>query len=125
MKDRAKALRKSSTDAEKLLWRSLRNRQLAGWKFRRQHPIGNYIVDFGCLERKLVIEVDGGQHAEKLYQDAKRSDDLKKKGFEVLRFWNNEVLQESEAVLNVILASLSQSTPSPLPSPPISGGEGD
>ena len=121
MKDRARALRKNLTDAEKLLWRRLRNRQLAGWKFRRQHPVGPFIVDFVCLEKKLVIEVDGGQHSTNLKEDIKRSNYLKNKGYRVLRFWNNEVLQEGESVLKVILKSLSEGSPSPQPSPPQAG----
>jgi len=105
------------TDAERLLWRHLRNRELGGYKFRRQRPIGPYIVDFVCLEKKIVIEVDGGQHAGQVELDSKRSDYLKEKGYRVLRFWNNEVLQATESVLTVILSSLDGSAPSPLPSP--------
>ena len=113
MKKHVRDLRRHMTDAERLLWQHLRNRQPAGCKFRRQHPIGPYIVDFVCHERKLVIEVDGGQHAENLSHDTKRSDYLKKKGFEVLRFWNNEVLQEIESVLDAIFGYLSGGAPSP------------
>jgi len=114
MKHLAKKLRKNMTDAERLLWQHLRNRRLGGYKFRRQRPIGPYIVDFICLEKEIVIEVDGGQ----LESDSKRSAYLKEKGYKVLRFWNNEVLQETESVLSVVLSSLDGNvTPSPRPSP--------
>ena len=109
MKHLAKKLRKNMTDAERLLWRHLRNRELGGYKFRRQRPIGPYIVDFVCLEKKIVIEVDGGQHAGQVELDADRSDYLKEKGYSILRFWNNEVLKETESVLTVILSSLDGS----------------
>ena len=112
------------TDTERLLWQSLRNRQLGGWKFRRQHPIGPFIPDFVCVERKLIIEVDGGQHAIKAKEDAKRSDYFGNKGYRVLRFWNNEVLQETDAVLDAILTALEDDTPSPQPSPPVWGRGG-
>ncbi|MDI6688728.1 MAG: endonuclease domain-containing protein [Desulfobacterales bacterium] len=102
----AKKLRKNMTNAERLLWQHLRNRELGGYKFRRQRPVGPYIVDFVCLEKKLVIEVDGGQHAGQVELDAKRSGYLEEKGYRVLRFWNNEVLKETESVLTVILLSL-------------------
>ncbi|MEA3428382.1 MAG: DUF559 domain-containing protein [Thermodesulfobacteriota bacterium] len=106
MNSLAKKLRKNMTDAERLLWRRLRNRELGGYKFRRQRPVGPYIVDFICLEKRIVIEVDGGQHAGQAELDAKRSGYLKEKGYRVLRFWNNEVLKETESVLTVILSSL-------------------
>ena len=118
MKSRARALRRSMTDAEKLLWRSLRDRQMDGWKFRRQHPIRPFIVDFVCVERKLIIELDGGQHASKIWADASRSSYLRKKGYKILRFWNNQVLKETKAVLDTILVTLNDDTPSPRPSPP-------
>jgi adenine-specific DNA-methyltransferase len=110
------------TDAERLLWRHLRNRELGGWKFRRQYPVGTFIVDFICVEKNIVIEVDGGQHAENEEQDLQRSAYLNKMGYRVLRFWNNEVLQETEAVLTAIFAILAngkQNSPSPQPSPPL------
>ena len=124
MKYRARALRKNLTDAEKLLWRHLRDRQLDGCKFRRQHPIGKFIVDFVCVEKKLVIEVDGGQHATKVEADLQRSEYLRKKGYRTLRFWNNEVLQKTESVLEAVLLSLSEDAPSPRPSPPNRGRGG-
>jgi len=124
-KQLARNLRKNLTDAEKRLWYNLRDRQLGGWKFRRQHVIGPFIVDFVCLEKKLVIELDGGQHAEMEAQDQKRTDYLIRKGFRVMRFWNNEVLQETEAVLETIFDMLSDedSPPHPNPLPPKSRGE--
>jgi very-short-patch-repair endonuclease len=97
----ARDLRKKRTDAEKILWRNLRARQFEGLKFRRQHPIGNYVVDFVCLEVSLVIEVDGGQHAENP-KDVERDKQLTLEGFKVLRFWNNEVLTNIEGVLESI-----------------------
>jgi very-short-patch-repair endonuclease len=124
MKYRARALRKNLTDAEKLLWRHLRDRQLDGCKFRRQHPIGKFIVDFVCVEKKLVIEVDGGQHAKKVEADLQRSEYLRKKGYSTLRFWNNEVLHETESVLEAVLLSMSEDAPSPRPSPPNRGRGG-
>ena len=93
-----RALRKSMTEAERTLWHILRNRQISNLKFRRQHPFGDYILDFVCLESKLVIEVDGGQHAEHAEYDEFRTQRLQTAGFRILRFWNNEVLQNIEAV---------------------------
>ena len=123
----ARALRKQMTDAERLLWRHLRNRELGGWKFRRQYPVGPFIVDFICVEKNVVIEVDGGQHAENAALDLQRSAYLNKMGYRVVRFWNNEVLQETEAVLEAIFAILvdaAKNSPSPQPSPP-SGERGN
>jgi adenine-specific DNA-methyltransferase len=106
-------LRKNVTDAERWLWQHLRNRGLAGWKFRRQHPVGPFIVDFVCIEKKLTLEVDGGQHAESSERDTKRSEYLKERGYRILRFWDNEVLREGKSVLDVILSCLAENTPSP------------
>jgi very-short-patch-repair endonuclease len=103
----ARNLRKNSSDAEKLLWFYLRDRRLNSLKFRRQYTIGPFIVDFVCLEKKLIIEVDGGQHAEMLAEDTKRTEFLNNNGFKVVRFWNNQVLKETESVLHVILSHLS------------------
>jgi|CXWL01.1.fsa_nt_gi very-short-patch-repair endonuclease/succinate dehydrogenase flavin-adding protein (antitoxin of CptAB toxin-antitoxin module) len=105
----AKQLRSNMTDAEKLLWHHLRGHRFQGVKFKRQQPLGNYIVDFVSFEKKIVIEVDGGQHFES-ESDNRRDDWLKEQGFHVLRFWNNEVLGETESVLEKILQVL---TPSP------------
>ena len=93
MKYRARALRKNLTDAEKLLWRHLRDRQLDGCKFRRQHPIGKFIVDFVCVEKKLVFEVDGGQHATKVEADLQRSEYLRRKGYRTLNGHRQEYTQ--------------------------------
>jgi len=90
------------TDAEQKLWQHLRMRQVRGLAFRRQHPCGPFILDFACLQLKLAIELDGGQHNENIQKDAERSSYLQKNGWSVLRFWNNEVLQEMDAVLTEI-----------------------
>ncbi|TCV80028.1 MULTISPECIES: endonuclease domain-containing protein [Methylomonas] len=102
MKQLARALRKNQTDAEKLLWYRLRNRQLAGCKFRRQQVIGPYIADFLCLEPKLIIELDGGQHATQQDQDEQRTRFLESLGYRVLRFWNHDVIRDIESVLETI-----------------------
>jgi very-short-patch-repair endonuclease len=96
------------TDAERKLWSILRGRQIDGLKFRRQHPFENYILDFVCLEEKLVVEVDGGQHQNRLTEDNIRSKVLEEAGFRVLRFWNHEVLLECEAVAEQILQEVSR-----------------
>jgi very-short-patch-repair endonuclease len=103
---RARELRKNMTEAERALWRHLRLRQFDGYKFRRQQPIGRYIVDFVCFEKKLIIEVDGGQHAEQLAYDIERSAWLEKEGFRILRFWDNQVLKEVESVKEAIVSTL-------------------
>jgi very-short-patch-repair endonuclease len=95
----AKNLRKKATIAEKLLWNRLRARQLEGLKFRRQQPIGNMIVDFVNFDKKIVIEVDGGQHAIEKEKDRERDKHLKRMGFNVLRFWNNDVIKNTDDVL--------------------------
>src|SRR5690242_7998633 len=103
---RAKLLRNHSTDAENKLWFHLRNRNLANLKFRRQVIVGRYIADFLCHEIGLIIEVDGGQHIEQLTYDKKRKLYLNQQGFKVLRFWNNQILEEIEEVLNEILRTV-------------------
>jgi very-short-patch-repair endonuclease len=114
----AKALRRKITDAEQRLWCHLRAHRFAGHKFKRQVPIGPYIVDFACLNRKLVIEVDGGQHSESL-SDKKRDAWLRMQGFEVLRFWNNDVLKNIEGVLELIFKVLEERrSPGALRAPP-------
>ncbi len=95
----ARTLRKNSTDAEKILWYNIRAKQLEGLKFRRQEPIGRYVVDFVCFERNLIIELDGGQHAIDREKDIERDCWLKNEGFRVLRFWNNDVLNNLEGVI--------------------------
>jgi very-short-patch-repair endonuclease len=94
------------TDAEKLLWRHLRMKQFDGYKFRRQHPLGSFIVEFVCLEAGLIVEVDGGEHVEQKDSDAIRTAWLETKGFRVMRLWNNEVLNNIEGVKQAIMAML-------------------
>jgi len=98
----AKSLRKNNTDIEKLVWRYLKARQFEGIKFRRQQPIGKYIVDFVCFEKKIIIEIDGGQHSVAKERDEERDNWLSGQGFKVLRFWNNEILENIEGVLELI-----------------------
>jgi very-short-patch-repair endonuclease len=115
----AKDLRKKETEAEGLLWRHLRTKHLRGLKFRRQQPIGNFIVDFVCFEKIIIIELDGGQHALQPEKDKDIKRDLwfEVQGYKVLRFWDNEVLSKTEAVLETIWAhSLSHPPLVPLPS---------
>ena len=100
--NKARFLRKNQTDAERLLWQKLRNRQLLNVKFRRQFPIEPYIADFVCLELKLIIELDGSQHFDQIAYDNKRSDFLKQRGFKVFRFWNNDVFKNTEGVMESI-----------------------
>jgi very-short-patch-repair endonuclease len=114
----ARHLRKNLTNAEQKLWRHIRSCQLQGYKFRRQAPIGQYIVDFVCLEKKLIIELDGGQHAEQREYDHDRSEWLKSRGYTVIRFWNNEVLNNIGEVMEVIFRMLT-----PHPSLPPQGGK--
>lgn len=102
----ARKLRKTSTDAENLLWGYLRSKQLAGYKFKRQEPVDNYIADFVCYEVRIIIEVDGGHHALRETEDKKRDEYIKSNGFKVLRFWNNEVLGNIEGVLETIRGEL-------------------
>jgi very-short-patch-repair endonuclease len=104
--DRARALRRQMTDAERKLWTRLRNRGMAGSKFRRQVPIGRFFADFACVERRLVVEVDGGQHAQPQQNDARRTGALASHGYTVLRFWSSEVLQNLDGVLARIEVAL-------------------
>jgi len=120
LNERARILRQNQTEAEKRLWYRLKNRGLGGWKFRRQHAIGPYFADFACIEAALVVEIDGGQHQGRREQDDVRTAFLKGAGYRVLRFWNNDVLSNTDGVLQSVLEALS---PSPLPSPR-SRGEG-
>jgi len=123
-RERARELRRKMTDAERRLWARLRDRRLGGHKFRRQEPIGPYVVDFVCAEAGLVVEVDGSQHAEREEYDAARTRYLEERGHRVLRFWDNDALTKTDAVLQAILDALSGCPPSPRPSPPV-GGEGN
>jgi very-short-patch-repair endonuclease len=106
-RSRPKELRNNPTEAERILWQHLRLRQLGGHKFRRQQPLGEFIVDFVCLEKRLVVEVDGGQHSSKVAYDEQRTAWLEQQGFRVLRFWNNEVLQNIEGVGEAIWQALT------------------
>ena len=100
----ARKMRQEPTKAEKHLWRHLRNSQLGGYKFRRQHPLGPYIVDFCCVEKKLIIEADGDVHAFQEKQDRERTEWLEAEGYHVLRFANVTIMQQTESVLEMILA---------------------
>jgi very-short-patch-repair endonuclease len=111
----ARRLRRTQTDAEKKLWSRLRDRQLCDVKFRRQHPIGPYVTDFCCLEIGVVIELDGGQHAIRALEDQKRALYLRQRGYCVLRFWNNEVLANTDAVMEQIVRVLNGLLPNPYP----------
>jgi very-short-patch-repair endonuclease len=115
LKNRARRLRREQTDAESKLWARLRARQLCGAKFRRQHPIGPFIADFCCVECGLVVELDGGQHAERIKVDESRTFFIGQLGYRVLRFWDNEVMKDIEAVLEEIVRVLSDPHPFPLP----------
>src|SRR5436305_11560305 len=113
-RDRARELRKNLTDAERRLWSHLRHRQLGHSRFRRQAPIGPYIVDFVRFEKRLVVELDGSRHAVQVEEDLKRTDWLNSRGFRVIRFWNNQVFEDREAVLEAICRALF---PPPQPFP--------
>ncbi|MGE5303194.1 MAG: endonuclease domain-containing protein [Alphaproteobacteria bacterium] len=99
---KAREFRNHPTDAERVLWHHLRLRQIGGSKFRRQRPVGPYIVDFICLEKKIVVEVDGGQHNKRLGYDVKRDEYLRAQGLVVLRFWDHEVLGQIDDVKEAI-----------------------
>ena len=118
-----RALRNNMSDAEQALWHLLRGRQISGLKFRRQHPFGNYILDFVCLENRLVIEVDGGQHGQQAGYDENRTQKLQAAGFHVLRFWDNEVLKETESVREKIWLVVQELQSHPPPNLPLEGGE--
>jgi very-short-patch-repair endonuclease len=113
----ARKLRSETTDAESHLWRALRNRQLNGFKFKRQVPFGPYIVDFICMEAKFIVEADGGQHAVHMEAVEVRTKYFVENGYQALRFWNNNVLLNLEGVLETIASELLKKTPSPQPSP--------
>jgi very-short-patch-repair endonuclease len=120
---RAKVLRRVMTEAEKRLWYHLRAHRFLGVKFKRQKPVGPYVVDFVCPTLKVVVEVDGGQHSEKAEYDRLRDAHLRKRGYTVLRFWNNEVMENLEGVLERVAAAIMHNAPSP-PSPLPQAGEG-
>jgi very-short-patch-repair endonuclease len=115
--EHARSLRFNQTEAEARLWYHLRNRALQGSKFRRQVAVDPFIADFLCAELMLIVELDGGQHSEKVAADARRSAYLEGLGYHVLRFWNNDVLTNTEGVLESILSEIEKrrSSPNPLP----------
>jgi very-short-patch-repair endonuclease len=115
----ARQLRTRLTDAEQKLWQHIRGRQLMGFKFRRQAPIGKYIVDFVCFEQKLILELDGGQHAVQQNYDNARTEWLESQGFKVIRFWNNDVMNNIEGVKESIACNLA----TPHPGLPPQGGK--
>ena len=110
---RARALRNRATDAERYLWQYLRGRQLAGHRFRRQVPIAGFIADFACLEAKVIVELDGGQHVQNVGYDEQRDRLIEAQGFRILRFWDNQVFQETQAVLEQIMRALEAISPHP------------
>ena len=112
---RRRRLRRDQTDAERKLWSRLRARQVNGAKFRRQHPIGRYIADFCCPERRLVVELDGGQHVCQAEADRRRTTYLLQQGYQVLRFWDNDVLSNTNVVMQQIAEALTDPHPGPLP----------
>jgi very-short-patch-repair endonuclease len=116
----ARRLRRNQTDAERLLWFRLCDRQLDGWKFKRQVPIDRFVVDFFCADAKLIVELDGGQHAHNRERDRDRSRVLEAMGYLALRFWNHDVIRNTDGVLEEILSTVNQHRsepphPSPLP----------
>ncbi|MBU1425374.1 MAG: endonuclease domain-containing protein [Gammaproteobacteria bacterium] len=122
MLDNAKALRSNQTEAELRLWYHLRAHRFMDLKFKRQKPIGSYIVDFVCVERMLIVELDGGQHSEQIEYDQRRDDWLRSQGYTVLRFWNNDVMQQLDGVLEQIRLTVIPEPSPPAPLPP--AGEG-
>ena len=111
--EQARSSRTGQTDAERRLWFALRDRRLAGYKFRRQHPINGYVVDFASTKHRLVVEADGGQHSDSP-TDARRTAILESQGWRVLRFWNNDILRNTEGVVATILRELQKlEAPSP------------
>ena len=113
---RARSLRQNLTEAERRVWQRLRSRQMKGYRFRRQVPIGRYIADFVCHEARLIVEIDGGQHDRSSPQEAERSGFLQNEGYRILRFWNNDVLANLEGVHAIITEELGRITPTQ-PSP--------
>jgi very-short-patch-repair endonuclease len=112
----AKRLRQEATDAEQALWREVRAHRFAGFKFKRQEPLGSYVADFVCYEAKLIVELDGGQHADQKEADEERTRWLASRGFRVVRFWNNDVLANIAGVMQEIEKEINTTSP-PLPGP--------
>jgi very-short-patch-repair endonuclease len=113
--DHAKKLRRNMTDAETKMWSLLRDRRLSNLKFRRQVPMGRYIVDFCCLDKKLIIELDGSQHLDQIKYDKDRDRFFIEQGFAVLRFWNHEVFENTEGIIEKIMSCMMTPHPGPLP----------
>ncbi|KRB94077.1 endonuclease domain-containing protein [Noviherbaspirillum sp. Root189] len=105
----ARALRTGMTLAEQRLWHAIRGKQLQGHRFRRQHPIGPYIADFACVEALLLIELDGGQHQDRIEYDLERTKFLQSQGWRVMRFWNNKVFENLDGILSSIVGTLTAS----------------
>ncbi len=124
-RDLARNLRKNMTDPEQQLWDALRKRQLDGYRFRRQMPLGRYITDFICLEARLVIELDGNHHHDQQGYDRERDNWMQQQNFQVLRFWNHEILNHQQFVIQQIRQALHQQSPRLLPPSPLArdGGE--
>jgi very-short-patch-repair endonuclease len=108
----ARKLRREATEAERRLWSALRDRRLGGYRFRRQYPIGPFIVDFACTKERLIIEADGGQHSDSA-TDGRRTAWLETQGWRVVRFWNNEILKNAEGVIDTVLRELRGGDPHP------------
>jgi very-short-patch-repair endonuclease len=119
----ARRLRRNQTDAERILWFRLRDRRLNGSKFRRQFPIDRYVVDFFCADAHLIIELDGGQHAVRTDADAQRTKVLEAMGYMILRYWNNDVIQNIDGVLEDIYTALERHRPEPPHPHPLPSGE--
>jgi very-short-patch-repair endonuclease len=119
----AKHLRAESTDAERRLWSRLRAHRFKGLKFRRQHPIGDFIVDFVCPELKVIVELDGGHHGEQTAEDLARTLQLEKQGFVVVRYWNNDVMNDFDSVIRDLEGRIESLRRSPLPNPLPASGE--
>ncbi len=109
--ENARALRRRATDAEHKLWYFLRNRRLSGYRFRRQVPLSRYVADFVCMQARVIVELDGGQHVDRRVEDEARTRHLERGGFRVLRFWDDDALLRTEAVLESILAALRSACP--------------
>ena len=118
----ARQLRKNMTDTERFVWKRIRYRQLGGYRFRRQVPVGPYIADFVCFEAKVVLELDGGQHATQLLSDTERTHWFEGQGFVVVRFWNNEAIENWDTIADYLVGVLQARTPHP--NPPPQGGRG-
>ncbi len=122
--DKARELRRGQTDAEARLWWHLRDRRLGGYKFRRQCPFGRFVVDFVCIDRKLIVELDGGQHADRANYDGQRTALLNRYGYTVVRYWDDDALLRTDRVLEDILMHLALAGPAaPHPNPLPAGGE--